>query len=389
MKMLDLSELSIIDSHCHGFLPKEGLDSFEQYLNLASHYIPKEDMFNTFIFRQTVKELSRVLEHKGNFEEIISFRNKIYRDEPIEYTKLLFEDAKIKTTLIDTGYPFHEFTGYSIDVSKFSSIVPCEVKEIFRIDNLIYMFVKEQSNFSEAIEKFKTQIEEAVKAGAISLKTAVAYTSGLEVQRSSENEVKKSYKALIEDIRSQRTLRQVFYEKSQHVKRVMDFFVLLGVEESVKHNIPIQIHAGMGNPSIIDLRNENPILTKELVNDEVSKNAKIILIHGGYPYIEEAGFFASAYSNLFLDFSAVSPFISIGLKEKLLNLFEMTPTTKIMYGSDGHKIPELFWISAIQTKKALSRALNQLIENDEIDGEWALQIAKQILYINAKKIYNL
>jgi predicted TIM-barrel fold metal-dependent hydrolase len=67
----------------------------------------------------------------------------------------------------------------------------------------------------------------------------------------------------------------------------------------------------------------------------------------------------------------------------------MTPTNKIMYGSDGYNIPELFWISALETKRALSRVLNELVESDTIDVDWALEIAEQILSKNTKRIYKL
>jgi len=67
----------------------------------------------------------------------------------------------------------------------------------------------------------------------------------------------------------------------------------------------------------------------------------------------------------------------------------MTPTTKIMYGSDGFKIPELHWFSSIRTKKALMAALNELVESRELDEERAYEIAKQFLSDNAKRIYNL
>jgi predicted TIM-barrel fold metal-dependent hydrolase len=145
----------------------------------------------------------------------------------------------------------------------------------------------------------------------------------------------------------------------------------------------------MGDTPFIDLRLANPILLYDLINDPLVKNAKIILTHGGYPWIEEAGFLVNTYPNVYLDLSETIPFISIGVEEKLLNLFEMAPTNKIMYGSDGYNIPELHWFSSIQTKNALGRALNKLLKNEYIDEAWAKEIGEQILSNNAKLIYNL
>jgi len=387
--MINLSDAPVIDSHCHGFLPEEGLGSFEQYLNLTSKHIPKEDLIHTFIYRMVLRELSRVLDFNGTHDEIIDERNKLYECNPFDYTKLLFEDAKIEKMLVDTGYPSKEFSGYSINLRDFSEIVPCEVSQIFRIDNIVYGLIKDRVPFEAAIDQFHSSVKEAVKSGAVSLKTVIAYTSGLEIKRQQEGRVREAYKFLVDEARSGKSLRDIFYNGSDRVKTVMDFIVILGVEDSIELGVPIQFHAGLGNPSIINVRQENPLLLNDLISDEKLGEAKIVLTHGGYPYVEEAGFIASANPNIFIDFSAISPFTSIGVKEKLLNLFEMSPTNKIMYGSDGHKIPELFWISAKITKKALSSALCELLKSNEIDEEWGMEIARNILSENARRIYNL
>jgi predicted TIM-barrel fold metal-dependent hydrolase len=176
---------------------------------------------------------------------------------------------------------------------------------------------------------------------------------------------------------------------SKEVKAVMDHFVFLTAEKSVELDVPLQIHVGMGDAPIIDLRIANPILLHDFITDDSLKKAKLVLTHGGYPWIEEAGFLVNSYPNVFLDLSETIPFISIGIADKLMKLFEMTPTNKIMYGSDGYNIPELFWISALETKRSLSRVLNELVESNTIDVDWALEIAEQILSMNTKRIYKL
>jgi len=387
--MLDLSKHPVVDSHCHAFLPDKETDSFEQYLTLADHPVPKMDVVNTFLYRQVVRELSRVLNIKGTHEEIVEKRQKRYKQDPVGYIKLLFEDANIETLLVDTGYPAKEFSGYSIDMKDFSKMVPSEVREVFRIDIVIYDLIKSRIPLAVAVEQLRERMKNAVKKGAVSLKSVVAYRTGLEIQRSGEDEVRQAYNELVAEAESGKSVRDILSSRSRHAKAVYDYFVFLGVEESVELDVPFQIHVGIGDAPFIDLRIANPILLHDLINDESVKDAKIVLTHGGYPHLEEAGFLVNSYPNVFLDLSETIPFISIGIKEKLLNLFEMAPTTKLMYGSDGFKIPELHWFSSIQAKKALSAALNELLESREIDEEWAYEIAKQFLSDNAKRIYKL
>ena len=387
--MLDIFQLPVVDSHCHAFLPEKETDSFEQYLTLADHHVPKTDMVNTFLYRQLIHELSRVVNIKGTHKEIVEERHDRYKLDPVGYIKLLFEDANIETLLIDTGYPAKVFSGYSIDLQDFSKIVPSEVREIFRIDIAIYDIIKNRLPLDTAVEKLHEQMKNAVKNGAVGLKSVVAYRTGLEIQRNAEDEVRKAYNELITQAKRGKSVRDILSSRSKQAKTIYDYFVFLGVEDSVKLDVPFQIHTGMGDAPFIDLRIANPILLHDLINDESSKNARIVLTHGGYPYIEEAGFLVNSYPNVFLDLSETIPFISIGIKEKLLNVFEMAPTTKIMYGSDGFNIPELHWFSSIQTKKALSAALNELLSSREMEEEWAYEIAKQFLSENAMRIYDL
>ena len=386
---MDLSSHPVVDSHCHAFLPEKETKSFEQYLTLADHPVPKRDIANTFLYRRVVRELSRVLEVEGTHDEVVDERNVRYRQDPAGYIKMLFEDAGIETLLVDTGYPSKEFSGYSVDLGGFSEIVPCEVREIYRIDNTVYNLLCERLPFDAMLGEFNRRIHDAGRGGAVSLKSVIAYRTGLEIRRRTEEESKKAYRDFIDSVESGRRVLDIIRSKPDFVKALWDNFVFLGVEKSVELGLPFQIHVGIGDVPGIDLRTSNPLLLRDLINDDCARDARIVLTHGGYPYVEEAGFLINTYPNLYLDISETVPFISIGAKEKLLNLFEMGPTTKIMHGSDGYNIPELFWISAIRAKRALSAALKELVEANEIDEGWAEEIAEQILSGNAKRIYKL
>lgn len=110
----------------------------------------------------------------------------------------------------------------------------------------------------------------------------------------------------------------------------------------------------------LDLLASNPLYLRELI--ETYPTAKIVLLHSAYPYTRQAGYLASVYSNVYVDFGLVFPLISAtgqqaNLKElvniniitlKLLPLilnkfiiiiiqFEICPNNKILF-STGKKI---------------------------------------------------
>lgn len=387
--MLDLSKQPVVESHCHAFLPDKETKPFEQYLTLSEGPVPKIDMVSTLLYRHVVCELSRVLEIDGRHEEILEERHKRYKRDPVGYIRLLFEDANIETLLVDTGYPGKLFSGYSIDLKDFSEIVPCRVREIFRIDTVIYDLLENQLPFDDAVEHLHGRIKRVFKGGAVSLKSVVAYRTGLEIRRNGEEVVRKAHDELLAEVGSGRSIRDILTGRSKQIKTVYDYLVFLGVEDSVSLNVPFQIHVGMGDTPSIDLRISNPILLRELINDGSSREARIVLTHWGYPYVEEAGFLVSTYPNVFLDLSETMPFTGVGIKEKLRGLLSIAPATKLMYGSDGFNIPELHWFSSIQTKRVLSAVLNEMLGSGEMEEEWAYEAARQFLRENARRVYKL
>jgi predicted TIM-barrel fold metal-dependent hydrolase len=223
----------------------------------------------------------------------------------------------------------------------------------------------------------------------VSLKSVVAYRTGLEIQRNGEEVVRKAHDELLAEVGSGKSIRDILTGRSKQIKTVYDYLIFLGVEDSVSLNVPFQIHVGMGDTPSIDLRISNPILLRELINDGSSREARIVLTHGGYPYVEEAGFLVSTYPNVFLDLSETMPFTGVGIKEKLRGLLSMAPATKLMYGSDGFNIHELHWFSSIQTKRVLSAVLNEMLGSGEMEEEWAYEAARQFLRENARRVYKL
>lgn len=67
---------------------------------------------------------------------------------------------------------------------------------------------------------------------------------------------------------------------------------------------------------------------------EAYPDTTFVLLHGSYPYSRDAGFLASAYQNVYVDFGEVFPVVSRhGQCSVVRQLLEITPTNKIMWSS--------------------------------------------------------
>ena len=286
--MIDISSCPAVDAHCHPFLPEKETKAFEAYLTLSDIPQRRVDLTATMIYRQTMRELARVLRVDGG--KAVEERQRRIKEDASSYIQMLFDDAGIEALLVDTGYPFKEYVGYEIDLGDFSEMVGREVHEIFRIEAAIYGLLKGQLPFDEAVEDLRTQIAEAVKRGVISLKSIIAYRTGLAVKTWEEPVVRRSWDEMTRQVRGGKKPGDVLSERNDRNKSVYDSFLMLGIEEAGRLGVPIQIHTGMGDSPSMDLRLSNPALLYDLLQTPKARETQLVLTHGGYPYIEEAGF---------------------------------------------------------------------------------------------------
>jgi uncharacterized protein len=379
---LDLTDIKIVDDHCHPFDPKREDKGFEQYWTLSMLPIGPLDMKNTLLYRLVLKELGHVLDLKpeATEEAILQKRNALYKADPKVYLDMLFRAANIDTLILDIGYPAEEFTGYSVDIDQFISLLPVSMARIIvRIEPIIFRLLKLDLPFGEFVDKFNTTLDEDIrKHRAVAIKSVIAYLSGLEINKTSLEDATKGY-----------DIYRVDKSNKKAEKDLRDYLMLQTLEACIRYDIPLQLHTGVGDSPIIDVRLSNPLLLFNMFRDEHYGKAKYVLVHAGYPYTAETGFLVNNYPNVWADISEMNPFASIGIEPKLLELMEMAPLTKILYGSDGYNIPELFWFASVYLKKSLGRALDTLIENGTIDEQYALQVANWILSENSKRLYRL
>ena len=150
----------------------------------------------------------------------------------------------------------------------------------------------------------------------------------------------------------------------------------------------MQIHTGVGDYDIV-LDQSDPALLYGLLKDDELRHATVVLVHSGYPNNPNAAYMASVLPNVFLDFSLTIPFLNPTSHHRLMEILEVAPSSKIMYGSDAFNLPELIWFGAKVGRSALSKSLSALVKNDLFTEDEASRIGKQVLFENANKLYKL
>ncbi len=392
---IDLSGLPVVDAHCHSYLETPKVLSGDDFARcasiaaqpnfLAGQFVPSEnqvrrahnrlaDMYREQpFFKYMIKLLSEFLRCKNDLEKVAESRSARAHDFD-DYVRELFNDAQIRGLVLDGGYP----PLAEEDLKRF----PAKVVKIFRLESFIKDLLARRNTFDEFYSAYESGIQEAIKGqGYVGLKSIIAYRTGLKIRRVSLEEAKGDFV----DSREARAELAWFGPK---VKKLRDFLIVRAFELSIDLNVPMQIHTGVGDYDIL-LDQCDPALMYDLLKDEKLRHATAVLVHSGFPNNQSAAYMASVLPNVFLDFSLTIPFLNPVGHERLMEILQIAPSSKIMYGSDGFNLPELFWLGAKVGKKVLGKCLGELLHESLFDEAEANRIAKRILFENANELYGL
>ncbi len=394
--MLDFSKMPVVDAHCHSYLESPKVmngTEFSRNSNLLaappsfleSEFKPPDYQLTRSKSRLSamdreqpysnlmVRSLSEFFRCKPTFDDVANARSKRANDFD-EYVRELFENVHIRGLVMDGAYPPLSES----DLTHF----PAKVVKIFRLEPLINRCLAESDTFEPFCAAFDSAIRRAINdEGYVGLKTIIAYRTGLKISRVDEHDAETDFQAA----KNRRAERAWFGPK---VKRLRDFLTVRALELSIDLDVPVQIHTGVGDYQIV-LDQCDPGLLFGLLTDDKLRHATITLVHSGFPNNQNAAYMASVLPNVFLDFSLTIPFLNPVSDQRLMEILEVTPSSKVMYGSDGFGVPEVFWFSARLGKRVLEKCFNQFLQEKVFDETEAYRQADLILHQNANELYSV
>jgi len=324
-------------------------------------------------FNYMIRSLASLFLCKPTIEAVAAARSARAEDFE-EYTKELFEDAKIRGLVMDGGYPPLS----EGDLTRF----PVRVVKVFRLETFIKDLLARHDSFDEFYSAYESGIQEAIKSQRfVGLKSIIAYRTGLRIRRVELKDAKKDF----EDAKDGRA-ELAWY--GARVKALRDFLIIRAMELSIDLDVPMQIHTGVGDSDIL-LDQCDPALMYDVLRDDKLRHATIVLVHAGFPNSQNAAFMTSALPNVFLDFSLTIPFMNPTSHERLMEILEIAPSSKIMYASDGFNLPELLWFGAKAGKRALEKCFARFLQEGVFDENEIMQKSRSILFENANGLYHL
>jgi hypothetical protein len=373
---LDLDAIPIVDNHCHSLLRRQPPDDDAFRIHLTESTFPeiaRDHIPTSLAYHLAIREMAVLLDCEPTPDAVHAAR----RDRGVEWlTREVVERGRFKTWLIDTGYGAD--TTYSLD--ELRELAPCRIEEVLRLEPLIEKLILEAETFDGFLDAYRASLAGLRDRGIVGMKSVIAYRTGLHVREVERGDAADAY-------RTARAAGQRDGRLRIESKPLLDFLIVIAVEESASQGVPIQFHTGLGDPDL-DLTLVDPAALRILFADRF-RAAPIVLLHTGYPYIRSLAYLAAMFPNVYADMGETILFAPGEATEIYRELIGLAPASKLLFSTDASLVPELYWIGARIGRRALGRVLDEHIADGAIDESTALDWAERMLWRNSEAVYGL
>jgi len=388
--MLDLADAPVVDVHCHPWRNDALLDAdperFEDRVTMMGMCLLSSGMAagtreehlrmltdSTPMALRLRRELATYLGCGPSREAVAEARHTQLAADPPGYIRGLLDDANVVGLVYDEGYPQP-----TISYDDFSAATRTTLYRVARIEPWIAALRDQARTFDELEDAFIAELDRAAAdPHMVAYKSVIAYRTGLDVGAPSRDESRSAFQQWRED---------GFRESREHAKPVRDALLRRALEAGKRHDRPLHIHCGGGDPDVV-LSHAHPQDLFPLLREHLGQ--PIVLIHSGWPWIEEAAYIASILPYVYLDMSVLVPWGSLAIDQKLEVLLGAAPCAKVLYGSDEASEPEVLWLAARVGREALERVLSVAVERRWLSEPEAQRMGRGILAENALRLHGM
>ena len=397
----EIYNLKIIDGHLHAVDPWYWMKAVGSYpfLDLTAK-LPVPNRFTTTNRRAALIKCYQDIydfPHKEFAPENLEELQRLYdasRDDDAKYTIKAFDKAGIESgvqmclsePVLPPGLPADRFAraqlvdGFLIPLDNSGIGTTLREKQFVKMTEYYPGLMRQEMNpqtFEDYLNMISTTVDRLVDQGVAALKMNFSYWRDIAI-----------------DVVDKADAENVFNNKDNSpagYKVLQDYLLRHLIAKAATLGLPIHIHVG---PTGVTkpMETTSPARFDPFLWLPDIKPAKIVLLHGCYPYTRESGFMVGRMGDvpdLYLDVSLIWYWVP-GVPEVLVQtirdwiLAGIVP--KMIYGSDAPSVYGIM-LSALNGRHTFYLALKGLVDEGSISEEQALDMASAVLYDNAKALY--
>lgn len=304
--------------------------------------------------------------------DAVAARNERAARDWTGWLRRLFDDAGIDGMILDEAGP----PATPTDPSGWAAAAGRPVWWMARLDPVVDQLIGQDASASEIVTAVEDAMEAAAAAGCVAYKTILAYRTGLAVDPAAD---------------PGRAQRELDAERGRPVRRrgkaLRDLVLRRALARACDLGRPIQIHTGFGD-SELRLAESAPVLLEEVLRTPEGSAARVVLIHGSFPWTEAAAYLASSKPNVWMELSLSNLFAPVGTAHRLIRMLDIAPRDRLLLGSDGHGAPETHWFGGRVLADAWQRAAATLADAGA-RPDWIQATREALFDANAREVYSL
>ncbi len=231
-------------------------------------------------------------------------------------------------------------------------------------------FLGPLASFDAYLDALDAQIDRWRSYGVVGMKTAIAYTSGLQVSDPTINQARAAF-AHKHDM------------TPENFVAVHDYAFRHCLLACRRNHLPVMFHTGFQIWGHASLEQSNPMHLHNLFVDPRYRDNVFVLIHGGNPYTGEANYLAGMFQNVYIDFTWISWMTPARFRDALYEWLANVPNTRMVWGSDS-AAPESIMGADRITRGLVADTLEQALKDRVIDERYALEFIENT-YLNTPR----
>jgi predicted TIM-barrel fold metal-dependent hydrolase len=387
--VLDLDGFPVIDHHCHPFEPEMAAldpESLARAFYHGSGDISKlgggkrrlwgatDDLRYHFshmgVVHTMVCQLSKLFDCPAELEAVASERNRRTSESFAAYVRMLYEDAGIVGTVLDTGLAKND---------PLLDLIPGRLMRLFQMDSIIDRLLEQAESYQELLHGYREILDLSVRQeGFVGVKSHLAERVGFGIEPVSDAEAEAIFPA-------------VKASNSEAYKKLYVAIFTATLLQCQELGVPVHLHSGVTGGLTWDgpISNADPFLLAPLIGRSEFLRTRIVLLHAGYPWMQHAAELAHALPHVWVDMGWTTPWISLRIAECIRDVIGIAPLSKVTIGSGAHGTPEIAWLAAKTAKIALEEVFGDAVRLGLMAPKQAEGGARMILHDNAARMYGL
>jgi predicted TIM-barrel fold metal-dependent hydrolase len=375
--MIDLTDVPVVDNHCHAVEAQQGADVtvWRQFFTESPDPAMRtRDVAHTSFYRRLIRAMASFHGVGPSEDEVLRARSRYSAEDLVA---ALFPDASIAGVVIDTGYPAPDA---AMAQKTFTLASGVRQVSLLRLEVAFQNLIAEHATYDDLEAAVRHLVADVRASGHAGFKSIAGYRTGLAIERWPEEDARAAFDRARAEVASTGAVRLGH-------KPLLDTLLHLAFAAAATQELPVQFHVGYGDPDA-DLRKASPLELRDILEDRAYRSMPVVLLHGCWPFFREGAYLASVYGNAHLDLSYAIPFLSVGEMTSMTRAALGTaPFTKLMYSSDGARVPELHWMGARDGRRAIGTVLDELVTHGDLDPDDARRAGELVLRDNAVRVY--